>query len=157
MFRVVPPWVGALVPAVLLVADRGALARLDWGLLGTFAAFFVFAGNVARMPALSEWLGVVVQGDVLLSAALSSQVISNVPAAILLSPFTDDYAQLLVGVNIGGVGTIIASLASLIVLSQFRRVEPGGTGRFLGLFSAVNFGFLGVLLALMLWVSRAGG
>lgn len=157
VFRAVPPWVGAIVPVVLLGADRGALARLDWGLLGTFAAFFVLAGNLSRMPAVSESLGALVRGDVLLAAALSSQAISNVPAAILLSHFTADYAQLLVGVNIGSVGTLIASLASLITLAQLRRVEPRATARFIGLFSIVNLGLFAVLLALMLWAFSASG
>lgn len=157
VFRAVPLWLGLLVPAVLLAVDRRALVRLDWGLLGTFAAFFVFAGNLARMPLVGEALGGLVRGDALLAGALSSQAISNVPAAILLSRFTDDYAGLLIGVNIGGVGTLIASLASLIAIAQFRRLEPLGTGRFIGLFSAVNFGLLAVLLALMLGLSARGG
>jgi len=156
VLRVVPVWAGLAVPLVLLFADRGALARLDWGLLATFAAFFVFAGNLTRIPALSELLHALVGGGALLTSALASQVISNVPTAILLSHFTDDYPQLLLGVNVGGVGTLVASLASLIVLAQFRRVQPRRVGRFVGLFSAVNFGFLAVLLALALGLTAAG-
>lgn len=82
-------------------------------------------------------------------AALTSQVISNVPAAILLSQFTDDYPALLVGVNIGGAGTLVASLASLITFREYTKHVKGQTGRFLALFSAVSFGFLAVLLAAM--------
>ena len=82
-------------------------------------------------------------------AALTSQVISNVPAAILLSQFTDDYPALLVGGNIGGAGTLVASLASLITFREYTKHVKGQTGRFLALFSAVSFGFLAVLLAAM--------
>lgn len=156
VLRFLPIWVGALVPLVMLVADRGVLAKLDWGLIGTFAAFFVFAGNLTRIPLLSDLLHGLMQSGVLLWSALTSQVISNVPSAILFSHFTDDYAQLLLGVNVGGVGTLVASLASLITLSQYRRLEPGRTMRFVALFSAVNFGFLAVLLALTLGLSGLG-
>ncbi len=82
----------------------------------------------------------------MLVSALTSQVISNVPAAILLSRFTDDYRGLLVGVNIGGAGTLVASLASLITFREYTRHAPGNSGRFLALFSAVSFAFLAVLL-----------
>lgn len=87
-------------------------------------------------------------------AALTSQVISNVPAAILLSQFTDDYPALLVGVNIGGAGTLVASLASLITFREYTKHVKGQTGRFLALFSAVSFGFLAVLLAAMTFLMQ---
>lgn len=87
-------------------------------------------------------------------AALTSQVISNVPAAILLSQFTDDYPALLVGVNIGGAGTLVASLASLITFREYTKHVKGQTGRFLLLFSAVSFGFLAVLLAAMTFLTQ---
>ena len=87
-------------------------------------------------------------------AALTSQVISNVPAAILLSQFTDDYPALLVGVNIGGAGTLVASLASLITFREYTKHVKGQAGRFLALFSAVSFGFLAVLLAAMTFLTQ---
>lgn len=146
VFRILPLWAALLVPIVLLVVDRGALLHLDWGLLGTFAAFFVFAGNLSRIPAVGALLAALVEKDAMIASALTSQVISNVPAAILLSHFTAASESLLVGVNIGGVGTLIASLASLIAFAHFRVVAPRETRRFLGLFSAVNFGLLAVLL-----------
>ena len=89
-------------------------------------------------------------------AALTSQVISNVPAAILLSRFTDDYQGLLVGVNIGGAGTLVASLASLITFREYTKHVKGQTGRFMGLFSAISFGFLAILLAAMTLWMQAG-
>ncbi len=87
-------------------------------------------------------------------AALTSQVISNAPAAILLIQFTDDYPALLVGVNIGGAGTLVASLASLITFREYTKHVKGQTGRFLALFSAVSFGFLAVLLAAMTFLTQ---
>ena len=148
VLRIAPLWAGALVPLALLVVDRRALARLDWGLMGTFVAFFVFAGNLARVPAVTQAFESLLQGSVLLWSALSSQVISNVPSAILLSRFTENYPELLVGVNIGGVGTLVASLASLITLNEFRRLDRAGTGRFLVIFTVLNVAFFAVLLAL---------
>ncbi len=156
VLRVLPVWAGVAVPLVLIVTDRGALARLDWSLLGTFVAFFVFAGNLARISALSEAVHWLLGGGVLLASALLSQLISNVPVAILLSHFTDDYPQLLLGVNVGGVGTLVASLASLIALAHYRRARPGRTWAFVGLFSAVNLGFLAVLLALTTGLTAMG-
>lgn len=155
VLRVLPLWAGAVVPLILLIADRGALVRLDWGLLGTFAAFFVLAGNLTRLPVLSEVIVGALSFGVLPVSALLSQIISNVPAAILLAGFTDDYSELLLGVNIGGVGTLIASLASLIVLTEYRRVQPGRSWRFIGLFTAVNMGFLAVLLVLGVVITGA--
>ena len=143
---------GALlvVLGALLVVDRRGLAHTDWGLIGTFAAFFVFSGNVARIApladALEAWLG----GGAFLPAALLSQLISNVPAAVVLSRFTADWAGLLAGVNVGGVGTPIASLATLIVVSHFQSMAPGlrlSRRRFWGLLLGLNFACLAALLA----------
>ena len=86
----------------------------------------------------------------LLFSVLSCQFISNVPSAILLSQFTSNYSDLLVGVNIGGTGTLIASLASLITFGEYTRHNPGKTGRYVKLFSAFNFGFLIILTCFML-------
>lgn len=148
VLRAVPYWAGlAVVSVVLLVMDRRALLGVDWGLLATFAAFFTFSGNLARMePVRALFMRLLSHGTVLVSA-LTSQLISNVPAAILLSRFTDDYRGLLVGVNVGGAGTLVASLASLITFREYTRRVPQESGRFLALFSAVSFGFLIVLLA----------
>lgn len=127
--------------------DRRALLGVDWGLLVTFAAFFTFSGNMARMEPVRTLFRQLLAHGTMPVAALTSQVISNVPAAILLSQFTDDYPALLVGVNIGGAGTLVASLASLITFREYTKHVKGQTGRFLALFSAVSFGFLAVLLA----------
>ncbi len=150
VLRGIPYWLGlAVITAALLVLDRRALLGVDWGLLATFAAFFTFSGNMARMEPVRTLFRQLLAHGVMPVAALTSQVISNVPAAILLSQFTDDYPALLVGVNIGGAGTLVASLASLITFREYTKHVKGQAGRFLALFSAVSFGFLAVLLAAM--------
>lgn len=157
VFRIVPVAAAvAVVAAALAALDRRALAAVDWGLLATFACFFVFAGNMARVPEVSAWLSPLMADHGLLVSAGLSQIISNVPAAVLLSHFTGAWQPLLVGVNIGGAGTLVGSLASLITLQHFtsvRKVFPQtaalpelSTSRFLVLFSVLNFAFLGILL-----------
>ncbi|MFR1323018.1 MAG: SLC13 family permease [Adlercreutzia equolifaciens] len=157
VFRIVPVAAAvAVVAAALAALDRRALAAVDWGLLATFACFFVFAGNMARAPEVSAWLSPLMADHGLLVSAGLSQIISNVPAAVLLSHFTGAWQPLLVGVNIGGAGTLVGSLASLITLQHFtsvRKIFPRAaalpelsTGRFLVLFSVLNFAFLALLL-----------
>ncbi len=146
VFRVVPYLVGLmLITAVLLWKDRDALLMVDYGLLGTFFFFFIFAGNLARIDAIHNLLSDLLARDTLLISVLSCQSISNVPTAILLSRFTDDYRSLLLGVNIGGTGTLIASLASLITFSEFRVLYPGHGKQYFWMFTAINVGFLVVM------------
>ena len=147
VFDVFPYYWGLLAVAVcLLVLDFRAVLRVDYGLLLTFCAFFVFSGNMARIPAVRDFLGGLIALDPLAFGVLSCQVISNVPSAVLLSRFTSDYASLLVAVNIGGLGTPVASLASLITLNTYRRVRPGETKKYILKFLLVNFSFLAVLI-----------
>lgn len=151
VFRVVPYWTGLiLIPISLVFTDRRALARVDYGLLFTFVFFFVFAGNVSRVAPVREVLSALMEKNTLVFSTLSCQFISNVPSAILLSHFTENYRELLWGVNIGGTGTLIASLASLITYRQYRAADPTHTHRYVVLFSAFNFAFLAVLLAFCL-------
>ena len=157
VFRLVPypVAVGAVVVA-LGALDRRALKTVDWGLLLTFACFFVFAGNLARVSAVEAFFSYWMNESALLVGAGASQIISNVPAAVLLSHFTDSYAALLVGVNVGGAGTIVASLASLITFNEYRIVRRGfpsrpalarvTPGAYLARFTAYNAAFLAVLL-----------
>lgn len=149
------PWYVSLIAVVvaLLALDRKAFAKVDYGLLITFCAFFVFSGNLARIGAISELLSQFVAKSPLLVGVASCQFISNVPTAVLLSKFTDDYANLLVAVNIGGLGTPIASLASLITLNEFRKHDRQNIKKYLGVFFAVNFGFLAALVVVQLIVS----
>lgn len=151
VFRGIPYWIGLIViPAVLLFADRKALAAVDYPLLFTFVFFFIFSGNMARIGAVREFFSVLMEKSTLIFSVLSCQCISNVPSAILLSQFTDNYPDLLVGVNIGGVGTLIASLASLITFREYCRHNPGKAGYYVRTFSLFNFGFLIILTGFMM-------
>lgn len=147
VFRVFPYYVGLIaVTVALLILEPKSFLRVDYGLLLTFCAFFVFSGNLARIPAVRDWLASVVALSPLLVGTATCQVISNVPSAVLLSRFTTDYRHLLVAVNIGGLGTPVSSLASLITLGEYRKREPQKTLRYLGLFSLINFSYLAVLI-----------
>lgn len=146
VIRVLPwPLMLLTVIAVLLFLDRETLRKADFMLLLTFVAFFIFAGNLARIGAVDRFLKNLLDGREYGTAVLASQVISNVPAALLLSGFTENAKALLLGVNIGGLGTPIASLASLIGLKLYMRTEGARAGRFLAEFTAVN----GILLLLL--------
>jgi Na+/H+ antiporter NhaD/arsenite permease-like protein len=146
VFRIIPFIVGLIViPLVLLFLDRKALKDVDYGLLFTFVAFFIFAGNMARIPAVQHLFGSLMEKSALLVSIFSCQIISNVPSAILLSQFTNNYTALLLGVNIGGVGTLISSLASLITFREYSAHNPGKAGKYILTFSAFNFAFLLIL------------
>ncbi len=151
VFRGIPYWVGLLIiPEVLLFVDRDALKNVDYPLLLTFVFFFIFAGNMARIELVTDFFSGLLQKSTLLFSILSCQFISNVPSAILLSQFTDNYKELLLGVNIGGVGTLISSLASLITFREYTKHNPQKTGYYIGVFSLFNFGFLIILTVAML-------
>ena len=146
VFRVIPFWLGLLViPAVLWFVDKDAILEVDYALLGTFFFFFIFSGNLARIDAVNEFFSALLQKDALLVSVLSCQFISNVPSAILLSQFTEDYHSLLLGVNIGGTGTLIASLASLITFSEFRILYPNEGKKYFVMFTVINVIFLVVM------------
>lgn len=151
VFRGIPYWIGLIViPVVLMIVDRKALKMVDYGLLFTFVFFFIFAGNMARIDAVRNLFSMLLEKSTLLFSVASCQCISNVPSAILLSQFTENYKDLLVGVNIGGVGTLIASLASLITFREYVKHNPGKTGYYIGMFSLYNFGFLFALTGFMM-------
>lgn len=158
VFQGVPYWIGLIIiPAVLLFMDRKALKQVDYPLLLTFVFFFIFSGNMARIPAVRELFSGLLARNTLLFSTLSCQIISNVPSAILLSQFTDNYRELLIGVNIGGVGTLISSLASLITFREYTKYNPGKTGYYVKLFSAFNFAFLILLAAITEGMKYLGG
>lgn len=143
VFRGIPYVVGlAVIPAVLFFADKKALRDVDYPLLLTFVFFFVFAGNMARIEPVRQLLSALLEKNTMLFSVVSCQFISNVPSAVLLSNFTSDYPTLLIGVNIGGVGTLIASLASLITFREYCKDQPGRAFGYVAKFSALNFGFL---------------
>lgn len=148
VFRVIPYWLGLIVILpVLFIMDRGVYKQVSWDLLLTFVMFFIFSGNLARLPIIDRLLSDLLEQSTLLVSALSCQCISNVPTAILLSRFTDHYSELLLGVNIGGTGTIIASLASLITFSEYKMLYPHKIKQYFLLFTLLNVIFLTVLLA----------
>lgn len=153
VFRGIPYWIGLIViPLVLLFFDRRALKMVDYGLLFTFVFFFIFAGNMARIGVVRHLFSSLLDKSTLLFSVVSCQFISNVPSAILLSQFTENYADLLVGVNIGGVGTLISSLASLITFREYVKNNPGKTGYYIAMFSLFNFAFLIILTGFMLLI-----
>lgn len=133
---------------VALVADRSALLHVDYALLLTFVAFFVFVGNVGRIEMVSTALAQLIDSHELAVSVIASQVLSNVPAAILLSGFTSNFAALIVGTNLGGLGTLIASMASLISYKQVALVLPREKGRYFMLFTVWNVAFLAILAVL---------
>lgn len=146
VFRIVPYALGtAVVILALLSLDKAALKEVNYPLLLTFCVFFVFSGNAARIPAVNELFSSLLPKNTLLFGILSCQCISNVPSAVLLSHFTMDYANLLPAVNIGGLGTPIASLASLITLTEFKKRQPEHMKQYLLLFTGLNVLFLVVL------------
>lgn len=150
VFRGIPYWIGlVIIPTVLIFLDRKALKAVDYPLLMTFAAFFVFSGNMARIGVVRDFVSGLLERNTLITSILSCQFISNVPSAILLAQFTENYKELLIGVNIGGVGTLIASLASLITFREFTKNYPARTKQYILMFLAVNFSFLLVLTVIM--------
>ena len=143
VFRVIPYWTGLLIiPVILFFVDRKALAEVDYALLATFTFFFIFSGNMSRIDVVSRLLSSLLSKSTLLVSELSCQVISNVPSAILLSRFTGNYKELLLGVNIGGTGTLISSLASLITFNHYRTLYPGHTKQYILKFALLNTIFL---------------
>ncbi len=151
VFRGIPYFIGLIIiPIALLIMDRDALKKVDYPLLLTFVFFFIFAGNMARIDAVRQIFSFLMEKSTLLFSALSCQIISNVPSAILLSQFTNNYTDLLLGVNIGGVGSLIASLASLITLREYTKNDPTGVKSYVIKFSAFNFAFLFILIGIML-------
>lgn len=139
-------WVLAIVLVVVFVVDKEVLKAVDYCLLLTFISFFIFTGNLGNIPAIRETLQALVNGRELVVGVVASQAISNVPAALLLSGFTSDYRALLAGVNIGGLGTLIASMASLISYKILANKYNDKKGNYFKWFTIVNVLFLIVLL-----------
>ena len=154
VFRVIEwPWMLAAVVPVLFFYERRILVQADFMLLLTFVCFFVFSGNLSRIETVSAFLKNILNGHELLVGAGASQIISNVPAALLLSGFTENGRALLLGVDIGGLGTPIASLASLISLKLYSHSENADSGAFIIKFLLLNAALLAVLIPLGLAIS----
>ncbi len=150
VFRGIPYGIGLFViPFFLYFLDKDALKAVDYPLLFTFVFFFIFSGNMARIEVVKIFFSFLMEKSTLIFSVLSCQIISNVPSAILLSKFTNNYKELLVGVNISGVGTLISSLASLITFRYYTNCYPQKTKSYLKMFTAFSFGFLAVLTVFM--------
>ena len=141
------PYAAVLIAVLvtMLILDREVLFRVDYALLLTFVGFFVFIGNMGRVPAFNALIQRVIEGHEVLTSVIASQFISNVPAALLLSGFTKEYALLMIGTNLGGLGTIIASMASLISFKYIGKEYKHLKGRYLLYFSVANVVFLALL------------
>lgn len=146
VLRVIPHNLAFITVLIcVIMIDKRVLFRADYALLLTFIFLFIFIGNIKNIPEISSALSKLVEGQELTIGILLSQIISNVPAAMLLSKFTDNYATLLLGVNLGGLGTLIASMASVISYKLYATTEKARTGKYLAVFTAVNFVFLTIL------------
>ena len=156
VFRILPyGLLTVLVLGTLAAVEPALLRKLDVSLLCTFICFFVVSGNLGRLPAVHGFLQSLLERSTLLTGVLTSQIISNVPAAVLLSGFTDNWRELLLGVDIGGLGTPVASLASLITLKLYLRSPGARPARYLAVFTAWNAALLAVLLSAV-WLTSVG-
>lgn len=135
-----------IVILMLAVFDRGLFGKIDYALLLTFIGFFVFIGNMGRVPVFNKFLADIIDGNEVLTSVISSQVISNVPAALLLSGFTDNVKDLIIGTNLGGLGTLIASMASLISYKFVAKSDKCTKGAYIRSFTVWNLIFLAVLM-----------
>lgn len=150
VFRIIPYIITVFITVlVIIIFDRKVLLKVDYSLLFTFIFLFIFIGNLGEIKPISEFLKNIVNGNEVLVGVVSSQVFSNVPAAILLSKFTENAKDLIIGVNLGGLGTLIASMASLISF-KFVAKEKVGTGKYILIFTTVSIVFLALNLGLWL-------
>lgn len=138
----------ALVFLYLLLRDRKILTQVDYSLLCIFIALFIFIGNLGRIPAFSQLLSDILTGREVVTSVIASQVMSNVPAAILLSGFTDHIRELVIGTNLGGLGTLIASMASLISFKYVAKEDRSFRGRYFLEFTVANVIFLFIMMIL---------
>lgn len=143
-----------IVLAVILIFDRKIIRKVDYTLLLTFMFFFIFVGNIGSIPAVKDYFNRLLTGREFAVAIASGQLISNVPAAVLLSAFTDNYKALVLGTNIGGLGTPVASLASLISYKLYCKTDNAKAGSYLGVFTLFNIAFLITLCLFYMLISR---
>ncbi len=148
VLRIIPHIVCLVIVCAGLLVEYRLFTKIDYALLLTFVCFFIFVGNMSRIDIVREALYSIMNGRELIISALASQVISNVPAAVMLSAFTDNAIELLRGVNIGGLGTPVASLASLISYQLYTKSQDAEKGRYMGYFLVINIVMLSLLLIL---------
>ena len=148
--RFFPYYIGISIAVIgVLILDFKSFAKVNYGLLLTFCAFFVFSGNMSRIDGVNRLMGELLNKNPLLVSVLSCQVISNVPSATLLCKFTTNYAPILRGVNVGGLGTPISSLASLITISEYKK-RDGDFKKYALVYSEINLSYLAILIAVCL-------
>lgn len=151
VLRLIPYWVLCLIVlAAVFIFDKKVLISIDYALLFTFIGFFILTGNIGNIPSISHFLTEMIAGWEVLTGVIASQFISNVPAALLLSGFTTNYSSLIIGVNLGGLGTLIASMASLISYKALAHECNEKKGRFFLMFTIMNYLYLGILLGIWL-------
>ena len=143
-----PLIIAAAMLVFLIIFDRKSLIKIDYSLLGTFIALFIFIGNMGRIEAFRSFIEGIIEGNEVVVSVLASQIISNVPAALLLSGFSTHWTALMIGCNLGGLGTLIASMASLISYKSLAKEYPEKRAKYLLRFTIFNVIFLAALLAL---------
>ena len=147
--KIIPFYITFVILLVcILIFDRDTLKNVDYSLIFTFTGFFIFIGNIGRIPVFRDFLQEVISGKEMITAVLCSQIMSNVPAALLLTGFTDNIRMLIIGTNLGGLGTLIASMASLISFKFIQREDKNVNGKYIATFTAANVVFLICLLVL---------
>lgn len=147
VIKIIPYQVALIVIcAMVLILDKSIFKKADYILLVTFVMFFIFVGNVKNISAISDVLSSITKGNELIVSIVASQFISNVPASILLASFTDNMKELILGLNFGGLGTLIASMANLISYKIYAREEDSDTGKYIMVFSGICILFLGCLI-----------
>lgn len=135
-----------IVCITLLLKDKTIFKAVDYSLLFTFVSFFIFVGNIGNIDKLRSFISSLLNGHELIFSVAISQIISNVPAALMLSGFTDNFTALVLGTNVGGLGTPVASLASLISLKLYSKLPKGNTKKYLLCFTIINVTLLAVIL-----------
>ena len=147
--KIIPFYITFVILLVcILIFDRDTIKNVDYSLIFTFTGFFIFIGNIGRIPVFRDFLLGFISGKEMITAVLCSQIMSNVPAALLLTGFTDNIRMLIIGTNLGGLGTLIASMASLISFKFIQREDKNVNGRYIIRFTAANVVFLICLLVL---------
>ena len=147
--KIIPFYITFVILLVcILIFDRDTIKNVDYSLIFTFTGFFIFIGNIGRIPLFRDFLQEVISGKEMITAVLCSQIMSNVPAALLLTGFTDNIRMLIIGTNLGGLGTLIASMASLISFKFIQREDKNVNGTYIATFTVANVVFLICLMVL---------
>lgn len=147
--KIIPFYITLVILLVcIIIFDRDTIKNVDYSLIFTFTGFFIFIGNVGRIPVFRDFFQAFISGKEMITAVLCSQIMSNVPAALLLTGFTDNIRMLIIGTNLGGLGTLIASMASLISFKFIQREDKNVNGKYIATFTAANVVFLICLLVL---------